>query len=216
MYPCISSMEQLKSNWESLLQPFNIDSRTSHQVFLALISAYCSGERFYHNLAHIQQVLGTIEQMRTQAINFPAIQLAAWFHDVIYNPRANDNEERSAEYAEISLKAVKLPISLIEPVKLLILDTKTHQAHPDDIDSQILLDADLAILGASEPEYLNYAQAIHQEYSWMPDKIYKSGRQHFLQNILQRERIYFTELLCIKLEEKARRNMQAELIDLSC
>jgi predicted metal-dependent HD superfamily phosphohydrolase len=43
------------------------------------------------------------------AINFPAIQLAAWFHDVIYDPRAKDNEEKSAEYAVASLSQFEIP-----------------------------------------------------------------------------------------------------------
>lgn len=209
-----SPTEKLKSNWEHLLQPFQVDSLMSQKIFLSLVTAYSSDTRFYHNLEHIQQVLEIVEEMRSQAVNFPAIQLAAWFHDVIYDSRANDNEEQSAEYAETSLKALKLPITLIASVKLLILNTKNHQAQPDDIDSQILLDTDLAILGASESNYRNYAQAIRQEYSWIPDEVYRVGRKQVLQKFLQRKRIYLTELLFFRLEENARRNMQAELIDL--
>ncbi|HEY9652182.1 MAG TPA: hypothetical protein V6C95_16075 [Coleofasciculaceae cyanobacterium] len=198
-----------------MLQPFEVDSKVKRKVFLALVTAYSSSTRYYHNLDHIQQILETVEQMRSQAVNFPAIQLAAWFHDVIYDSRANDNEEQSAAYAETSLKALKLPITLIASVKFLILNTKTHQAQLDNIDSQILLDADLAILGASESNYKNYTQAIRQEYSWLPDEAFRTGRQQVLQNFLQRNRIYLTELLFLRLEEKARGNMQAELMDLS-
>src|SRR3712207_8236015 len=56
--------------------------------------------RSYHNLEHIYQVLETIEQLRSLSLNFHAIQLAAWLHDVIYDSRAKDNEEKSAERSE--------------------------------------------------------------------------------------------------------------------
>ncbi|HEY9743623.1 MAG TPA: hypothetical protein V6C90_24315, partial [Coleofasciculaceae cyanobacterium] len=167
-------------------------------------------------------ILETIEQMRrhssTQAvvaINFPAIQLAAWFHDVIYDPRAKDNEEKSAEYAVASLSQFEIPRTTVERVKTLILNTKTHQAQPDDIDSKILLDSDLAILGSSELEYRAYAKAIRQEYSWVSDKLYQVTRKQVLQFFLQRKRIYFTEQFFLTFEVRARRNLQAEITNLS-
>ncbi len=219
------SIETLKFSWESLLQSFQVDPRVTQKVFLNLVTAYSSVGRFYHTLEHIQHILETIEtieQMRrhspTQAalaINFPAIQLAAWFHDVIYDPRANDNEEKSAEYAVASLNQFKIPTATVERVKTLILNTKTHQASPTDIDSQILLDCDLAILGAGEVEYRAYARAIRQEYSWVPDELYRIGRKQVLQIFLRRERIYFTEQLFFSLEERARQNLQAEITALS-
>ena len=216
------SIETLKFSWESLLQPFQVDPTVTQQVFFDLVTAYSSVGRFYHTLEHIQHILETIEQMRrhssTQAvvaINFPAIQLAPWFHDVIYDPRAKDNEEKSAEYAVASLSQFEIPRTTVERVKTLILNTKTHQAQPDDIDSKILLDSDLAILGASELEYRAYAKAIRQEYSWVSDKLYQVTRKQVLQDFLRRKRIYFTEQLFLSLEVRYRRNLQAEITALS-
>ena len=208
-------LETLRFSWESLLQPFQVNPKVAQKVFLDLVAAYSSAERFYHTLEHIQHILETTEQMHSVAINFPAIQLAAWFHDVIYAPRAKDNEENSAEYAVASLIQLEIPISTVERVKSLIINTKTHQAPAADIDSQILLDSDLAILGADELKYRAYAQAIRQEYSWLSDQLYQVGRKQVLQLFLQRERIYFTNLLFIRCEERARQNLQAELATLS-
>ncbi|MBE9124886.1 MULTISPECIES: hypothetical protein [unclassified Coleofasciculus] len=205
------SIATLQSEWDSLLQEFQANSEISRQVFQDLVTAYSSADRFYHTLGHIQQVLEKLEPMRSLALEFPIIQLAAWFHDVIYHPKSNDNEEKSADYAEVSLNSLNLPKSTINRIKTLILSTKTHQASPDDIDCQIILDADLAILGASEVDYRAYAQAIRQEYAWVSDERYRVQRKQVLQNLLQRERIYFTELLFLKLEEKARWNIQGEI-----
>jgi predicted metal-dependent HD superfamily phosphohydrolase len=216
------SIETLKSTWENLLQSFQVSPRFSQKVFLELVRAYSSVGRFYHTLEHIQLVLKVIEEIRRQSppqalgiINFPAIQLAAWFHDVIYDSKAKDNEEKSAEYAAATLTRLGIPINTVECVQNLILNTKTHQAPPADIDSQILLDADLAILGASELEYKTYAQGIRQEYAWVADELYRRKRIQVLQNFLQRKRIYFTPQLFVKLESRARLNLQAEIATLS-
>ena len=213
-----NSIETLKLGWETLLQPFLVEPKLRQNVFFNLVAAYSSAGRFYHNLEHIHQVLETIEQIyrcslsqASPSLNFPVIQLAAWFHDVIYDPKAKDNEEKSTEYAEATLKSLKIQKTTIAQVKNLILTTKNHQAPPTDLESQILLDADLAILGSTESEYRAYSQAIRQEYSWVCDAEYRLGRKQVLQKFLQRERIYLTSYLFVTLEEKARQNLQSEI-----
>ncbi|HIK28867.1 MAG TPA: hypothetical protein IGR89_12505 [Oscillatoriaceae cyanobacterium M7585_C2015_266] len=199
-----------------MLQPFNVERNLSKRVLFDLVSAYCSKERYYHTLGHIQQVLEIVEGMRTLVCNFPAIQLAAWFHDVIYDPKATDNEERSAEYAATALKNLLLPQATIDAVTAMILSTKYHQVSKEDIDTQILLDADLAILGADEPEYKFYSKAIRREYGWMPEEEYRQKRVQVLLNFLKRERIFFTKNKVFdELETRARRNIQAEIKTLS-
>ena len=206
-----ASIETLKSSWDSALQPFEVEPSLKQKVFLNLVGAYSGVGRFYHTLEHIQHILETMGQMRSLAVNFPKIQLAAWFHDVIYDSKAKDNEERSADYAVMSLTKLEIPSTTVERVRKLILSTKTHQASITDIDNQILLDSDLAILGSSEWEYQVYAQAIRKEYSWLSSELYRTGRQQVLLKFLQRDRIYFTNQMFVKLEQRARENMQAEL-----
>ncbi|MCL1472356.1 hypothetical protein [Argonema antarcticum] len=203
------------SRWQSLLQPFRVAPIAAYKLFFDLTAAYASTDRFYHNLAHIQQVLDTIDLMRSQSQNFAALEFAAWFHDVIYDPKAKDNEEKSAAYAADVLTNIGISAETIDNAVNLILTTKTHQAIENSIDSQIFLDADLSILGAFETEYRNYAVAIRQEYSWLSEGEYRSGRKQVLQNFLKRERIYFTEQMFTALEEKARQNIQEEIKYLS-
>ena len=110
---------------------------------------------------------------------------------------------------------MKIPINTLESVQVLIFNTKNHQAAPSNIDSQILLDADLGILGSPELEYKAYTQAIRQEYSWVNEQSYIVGRQQVLSDFLQRKRIYLTKHMFLSLEADARRNMQNEILDLS-
>src|SRR5215510_5718554 len=93
-------MLQLQHAWEQLLQPFGIEQARAQTAFTALVHAYGSPDRLYHTLDHIQAMLECIDMLRNYATDLPAIQLAAWFHDSIYDPHAADNEERSAHYAQ--------------------------------------------------------------------------------------------------------------------
>ncbi len=210
-----TSLETLKSSWQTLLQSFSVEYELRNNVFIDLLTIYSSANRFYHTLDHVYQVLKIINSLQDLSLNFSALQFAAWFHDAIYDTHYKDNEEKSAEYAEVALNFLEIPKATVNKVKFLILATKNHQALPTDVDSQILLDADLAILGSSELEYREYAQAIRKEYYWVSETDYCIGRRRVLQNFLQRDKIYSTHQLFTLLEERAKQNLLAEVAALS-
>jgi predicted metal-dependent HD superfamily phosphohydrolase len=203
--------ENLFNNWWHLLQSFGVEQVAAEKTFTQLVTAYSTPGRYYHTLEHIYHVLNTIQTLQNQAQDLPAVQFAAWFHDVIYNPQAQDNEEKSAIYASEILKSLTIPSYIITKVSTLILHTKHHQAASDDCDTQVLLDADLAILGTNPSRYHQYALAIRQEYAWLPDAIYLAARNKVLQQFLQRHRIYFTDLMFANFESSARHNLKAEI-----
>ena len=128
---------------------------------------------------------------------------------MIYDSKASDNEERSARYAEDLCAELGIPEA--RKIAAMILKTKTHDAE-GDMDAQVLIDADLAILGGTEIEYRSYAQKIRQEYAWVPQDRYQAGRRRILEGFLARPRIY---QLLGHLEEPARRNLAAEISDLT-
>jgi predicted metal-dependent HD superfamily phosphohydrolase len=81
-------------------------------------------------------------------------------------------------------------------------------------DTRVLLDADLAILGASEDRYARYARDIRAEYAWVSDADYRAGRARVLQHFLTLPRIYFTDVMFEEGEERARVNLRMELAQL--
>lgn len=91
-------------------------------------------------------------------------------------------------------------------------DCFRHRLAGNDVDAQVLLDADLAILGASEMEYQAYADKIRREYAWVPEPDYRKGRRQVLEKFLTRPKIYH---LLTHLEEPARRNLGREIARLS-
>jgi predicted metal-dependent HD superfamily phosphohydrolase len=191
--------------WRDLLRSWAVDTSGADRTFEDIRKHYAEPGRFYHRLDHIQAVLQTVESLASRAHHLNAVRLAAWLHDVIYESRAADNEERSAEYAERLCEQLSLPEG--RRVAVLIHQTKTHEAG-DDPDAQVLLDADLAILGASEADYRDYAQKIRQEYAWVPEPDYRQGRRRVLQTYLNRPRIFH---FLNRLEAPARRNLAVEI-----
>jgi predicted metal-dependent HD superfamily phosphohydrolase len=195
----------LRPDWRDLLQAWAEEATQADQAFEDLCRHYAEPGRFYHTLDHIANVLATVASLGSHARNLNAVKLAAWLHDVIYDTRASDNEERSAQYAERLCERFGIPQGQL--VASLILKTKTHDAG-GDADAEVLLDADLAILGASDPDYRTYCQKIRLEYGWVPAGDYRSGRRRVLEHFLTRPRIYHH---LGHLEEPARRNIAAEI-----
>ncbi|WGV26090.1 HD domain-containing protein [Halotia branconii] len=201
----------LFNHWQHTLQYFEVDQFKIKTTFTQVVEAYSTTGRYYHTLQHIHYVLNKIQTLQKNTQNLPAVQLAAWFHDVIYDTKVLDNEEKSAEYACQLMNSLEIPISYITTIHRLILNTKHHQATADDIDSHILLDADLAILAADSVDYQEYANAIRQEYAWVAENDYIIGRKQVLEKFLQRQQIYFTPLMLKVAEQSARANIQAEI-----
>jgi predicted metal-dependent HD superfamily phosphohydrolase len=197
--------------WQHTLSSFEVDQVAAEKAFNLLVEAYSSSDRYYHTLKHIYHVLKTIDNLQAYTRNLANVQFAAWFHDVVYDTKAQNNEERSADYACELLSNLGIPPSNITAVACLIINTKNHQAAADDFDSQVLLDADLAILAANPVQYREYANSIRQEYAWVSEAEYIVGRAHVLERFLQRQRIYFTTLMFEVGEKPARCNLNAEI-----
>ncbi len=104
-----------------------IEQDKIEKSFAEIVEAYSAKYRLYHTLEHIYNILVVIETLQHKTKEIAAIQLAAWFHDVIYETQAQDNEEKSVEYARELLQYEGISNNLIDNVSCLILDTKHHR-----------------------------------------------------------------------------------------
>lgn len=201
--------------WETLLIQFSVSKALIAKSFADIVLYYGESGRYYHNLSHIQHVLEVLDELQPLAEDFSAIQLAAWFHDIIYNTRTPDNEIQSAVHAESVLMNLSIPIDTIRKVTQMILATAKHMNPTNDPDTYLLLDADLAILGGDETAFKAYCEAIRKEYEWVAGSEYRSNRIKVLERFLERPRIYHTPPLYERLEAQARKNLLAEIGRLS-
>ncbi|GAA5534683.1 phosphohydrolase [Deinococcus aluminii] len=167
---------------------------------------YAEAHRAYHNAAHVRALLTALA---SRGVLTPTLALAAWGHDLIYDPRAQGNEERSAETFGAWLASQGADAALVQEVTALILATR-HTAPPQTRAEALLVDADLSILGADALTFAAYDAAIRQEYAFVPDAEYREGRARVLRGFLERERIYVTPEFA-GLEGQARANLAAVL-----
>jgi predicted metal-dependent HD superfamily phosphohydrolase len=135
-----------------------------------------------------------------------AVALALWFHDVIYDPQAPDNELKSAELFE-QLMAQDLSFDTLKKIKRWILATQKH-ALTDETDLQFLLDIDLAILAATPERFIQYEQQIQQEYSWVDPEVYAIKRKEVLMHFYQSEPLYQTVYFQKNFELNAKDNLR--------
>src|SRR5262249_29092639 len=148
--------------------------------------------------------------------NGDAVALAIIFHDVVYDPRRQDNEAQSAAVARARLTALGFAPDLINRVADYIEATQHgRQLDTEDPDLALLLDLDLSTLAAAPDAYRLYASAIRREYGHVPDALYRVGRRHVLQGFLARAKIYRTPRLAELWEARARANISAEIAELT-
>lgn len=177
-----------------------------------LLAAYGDPVRRYHDLRHLSEVLAVADELAPLAAeDADAVHLAAWFHDVVYDPMRGDNEEASAALAEALLPSLGVPAAQVATVGRLVRLTATHDAAAADADGAVLCDADLAVLGSDPDRYADYAAGIRAEYAHVPDDAFAVGRTAVLSSLLERATLFRTPVALERWEVAARRNMAAEL-----
>ena len=205
-------IESLQRSWVQLTRPFCIDMNMAYQAFDFTVAAYGNPQRHYHTLEHIGEMLKITGKLGRGLPHPIELNLAVWYHDVVYDPHSKTNEEDSATVAEEQLASLGVEPHQRAIVQELILTTK-HDAENNCklAEADVLLDADLAILGASEQRYARFATDIRKEYAWVPEVEYRAGRKAVLEGFLKRPAIYRTAWLLAEGEERERANMTAEL-----
>ena len=149
-----------------------------------ILRNYSEPHRHYHTLNHIYKMLEyTID---VDNIN---LFLAIVYHDVIYDPKRNDNEEKSIEFFKNAYEKsienfkseYKSPEEIEEQSKIdsnlicrMIMDTKNHK--DTTRHSQPLIDADLEIFKGTFKDILEYENQIFKEYQFVDWIKYKEER----------------------------------------
>jgi predicted metal-dependent HD superfamily phosphohydrolase len=179
------------------------------------IRCFYESGRAYHNWSHIEAMLALMLEFAHLINDIDVFEAMVVFHDIIYDSRRSDNEELSAQEAERSLDGI-LKLSRLKSVGSGIRATSNHVV-PADLspavasDIALLCDIDLSILGTEEATFRAYDLAIREEYAWVPEHEWKTGRAAVLRKFLQRPVIYRTPELRDRFETQARKNLAAAL-----
>lgn len=176
-----------------------------------LLTRWQEPQRRYHTLTHLTAVLDHIDVLEEYADAPDLVRLAAWFHDAVYLPDRSENEERSARLAERALPEAGVSSPGTAEVARLVRLTVGHAPTDDDRNGQVLCDADLAVLASAPPAYADYAAAVREEYAFVPDEAFRTGRAAILRQLLDLPRLFRTPYGQREWEERARENLRAEL-----
>lgn len=196
----------LLQSWQRAWSNLNLPA--SDTVFAQLIAAYDEAHRHYHTRQHLHECLLHFSKVVNLATHPGEVELALWFHDAVYALKANDNERHSATWTQEVLQQAGASIEQQERVINLIMAT-CHDAIPVESDQQLLVDIDLAILGATPTRFAEYDQQVRAEYHWVPGLIYRIKRKAVLRYFMERVQIYSTAHFHEQLEQQARINLAA-------
>ena len=206
----MTTVSALQKRWNRVVAPLLPKPQATWQQ---LASHYSEPHRHYHTLDHVAACLNWLDQYHHLAEDPLCIELALWAHDVIYDPRASDNEARSADWFAQHFADSALTDQQRARVHELILAT-IHPHPPTDPDMALLQDIDLSILGAYAELYDRYEGWIRQEYAFVPEAAFRKGRGAVLQSFLDQDVIYHTAELRGRLELPARENLSLALENL--
>lgn len=184
-----------------------------------LAARYAEPHRHYHDEAHVHAVLRD-SAMLAEARRLPVreralLTVAACAHDVVYDGQPGTDERRSAVWVRNWLERAGVGEVDVARVEALVLATLTHSASRDDLTALVLLDADLAILGADAATYDRYCLAVRKEYAAFDEQKWRAGRAAVMVELLAREPLYATTVARQRWEAAAKANIARELDSLS-
>jgi predicted metal-dependent HD superfamily phosphohydrolase len=186
-------VNDLEERWLRLSDRVSGDKNIARQQLRALVAAYTGRDRYFHNLAHISTCLQLLDGVQRQLVNPNIVEIAIWFHDVVYVPDFAFNEQLSCAVAESFILELTGNCHLATASSHLIMVTKHDGKAPiNDTDAQYLVDIDLAILGFNAEAFRQYELAIRNEFYYLQPDEYRQSRVNVLSGLLSQPYIYNT------------------------
>ena len=150
-----------------------------------IAARYSEDHRFWHTLKHLYDMLDGIEDIfldkKINTKEYEILIMSAIFHDIIYDTKRTDNEEKSVDYMMSKLIKKNLSWSQNEDIKkitTIILNTKTHDSK--ESLSKKFNKLDTLILDSQFIDMLDWENKIYKEFKWVGWKQYKKKRIQFL------------------------------------
>ena len=224
----MSDEVELRRAWAAIAPA----TRRSREVFDDLVARHRQPHRRYHSVRHVVWVLRHVRELEAavpecrdgREYDGTAVAAAAFFHDAVYDATRTDNEERSAVLAERQLASLDWATAAIDVVAALVRETASHVADHaatgiaatmSATQRDVLLDADLAVLGSEPAAYAAYTTGVRVEYGHLSDDVWRNGRATVLRRLLDRPWLYGSSPARRWWEARARANLTAELASLA-
>jgi predicted metal-dependent HD superfamily phosphohydrolase len=202
--PVVGSLqERFGALWNRCAVPGVASSHTL--AYEQLCEAYSEPHRHYHGWRHVTHCLEQFDLAASLMQDPNAVEMALWFHDAVFQPGARENERQSADLFVLRASGQFSDV-LVGKVRDFILWT-THVEPPRNRDGCFVVDIDLSGLGSSWEKFLRDSKRIRKESKDVPDQIFCSAQVRFLQSLLERQRIFYSDVFHRGCEQRARRNI---------
>lgn len=192
------------ARWRALWRA--VGAQADETLYHELVARHEEPARHYHTVRHLEEMFALWPAVERLARHPAEVELAIWFHDAIYHPMRGGNEARSAEWASAALLSAGASEKVAERVSRLVLATR-HDAEPAPGDEQVLVDLDLAILGAPPSRFDEYERQVRAEFALVPVFLFREKRRRILESFLARPAIYHTAPIHDAREAQARENL---------
>ena len=195
--------------WERCVAvPPSLPARVVYRDLAAHLDA---ADRAFHNMRHIEDCLLRFDEVASRLDDPDAVELALWFHDVVYVPGDPANERRSAEL--FVAHAAGASASLRRRVVALILATERRSA-PRTSDARFVDDIDLAGFGGSWGAFARNSRRLRREFADVDDDAYHRGQWKFLSQLRRRRSFFRTAYFSDRYGAQAHANLDRLLADL--
>lgn len=187
-------------NLQNLLDKWNIKCDIN-----TILGMWNESHRSYHTLDHLNDIIKQIDENKYAFtdIQYEKLILTALFHDCVYDPMKQDNEEKSAEFF---LKCCEDKTNRdIQDIYQIILDTKTHEPSNRLSSNFIQFDMNVITNGTFE-QLLEWEKGIAEEYKGYGNDAYKEGRIKFLESLLNKHPYIYNSDNLEKLIEWVKEN----------
>ncbi|WP_426417758.1 HD domain-containing protein [Aestuariirhabdus sp. LZHN29] len=194
--------------WNSL---FGIDAKTpAENAWREIAHYYALKDRFYHTGEHITFCLQQFDEACTHLEAAREVEMALWFHDIIYQMDSEKNEADSADFFCQLVGDKQNCLKARDRIASLIMDT-THKSAPASIDGRYLADVDISSLARPWEEFLQDSLNVRKESPHLSDVDYKAGQRKFFQSLLNRPHVFYTQYFRQHSEQQARDNLEKML-----
>lgn len=199
--------QELKNKWKDLFGRLGAQGKADVH-FEELAKRYSEPHRKHHGISHISRCLEDLDIFKNHIFDVDSVEAAIWFHDAVYNPRREDNEDLSADLARKMLREMLLhELDIMKIINLIMATKHSLVSEGRQGDFRFVVDIDFADFGKPAEQFWEFETGIRQEYQWAEDVIYARGRMGFLRALLERDCVFLTVPFRERYEAKARGNI---------
>ena len=198
-------------NFSAFLEEHHILPATAFSIATAVFERMADQRLHYHTPVHVLSMFQFVEREFPEEKLADWEELAIWFHDSVYIPQMDINEELSVLFMRAMVEPAFTNTKMAE-AQFAIETTANHLDGYTNPLYNTVMDLDLASAFLGDMTSRNIA--IRREFDYLNDEEFNKGRKSFLEKMIGKGFIFRSIEFKDKFEAKAMENLKKELENL--